>query len=678
MSFQQWAAAGFGAELTPVARGDKRAFLPGWTTRPAAPDDPADWDRGRFNVGLRTAQFPVVDVDVDDLVVADAVEAVVRELAGPAPVRSRGNARRALLFRREGPPLPKRIISFTLPSGEGAKVELLGDGQQLVVEGLHPAGTQYAWTALPVASALPALDADTVDRLADAIRETVKAAGCTLPNGKSTKLATTPATGEWVEVKLPPPMRHETWADVEGLAREALDKLDPDMAHAEWLDVGMALHAKDPDRGYSAWVSWSSRGKKFPGEDAMRRRWASFKQGGGISFGTLLAMAGLSGRLTPATPAVGPPTVEPAPKDARVVLLPLLESGARLFDVKLPRTEYVVLPYVPRREVIEVSGPHGHMKSSVTLNLLLSVATGRPWGGIPVIKGPTTFITMEDTEAVIQARAFAFIAAIEDLDERMAAEDEIRRHFTYLSREKAQSLALTYTEGTRSTSVATYVVDHLASILDGRILVSLETSSRLHPGPEDHVGLAALATAVERIATSTGASTAVGRHHTKSSAREGAGDSYAGSGAAVFSNAARSVLTIEQDGRRKPKPGEEPEERDPFAIVRLRQTKPPPLAAPGGPLAWRPTLVDTDVGRHLHLVAVTASEEAREAGLKLLRHLHESGEITKSDLKKSPPCSLPWRVAVEAMELLHAQGKTRISEQVRGKTNQKAWVWTLT
>ncbi len=302
-------------------------------------------------------------------------------MAGPAPVRSRGNARRALLYRLDGPPLPKRVISFTLPNGEGAKVELLGDGQQLVVEGLHPEGKHYEWTSPPEAATLPVLDADTVDTLADAIRETVKAAGCTLPNGKAPKLAATPAAGEWVEVKLPPPTRHETWDDVEGLAREALDRLDPDMAHNEWLDVGMALHAKDPERGYSAWVSWSSRGTKYPGEEELRRRWASFKQGGGISFGTLLAMAGLSGRTTP--PAGTATVTPPGTVVATTVSLPLLELGSRLFDVKLPRTEYVVLPYVPRREVIEVSGPHGHMKSSVTLNLLLSVVDRAAMGRRP-------------------------------------------------------------------------------------------------------------------------------------------------------------------------------------------------------------------------------------------------------------------------------------------------------
>jgi len=354
-------------------------------------------------------------------------------------------------------------------------------------------------------------------------------------------------------------------------------------------------------------------------------------------------------------------------------------SGSRLFDVELPRIEYVANPYAPRGEVIEVSGPHGHQKSTVTLALTLSVATGRPWGGVPVTQGRAAFVTLEDTEAVLQARILAFVAGIEDPEERRQAEADIRRNFLYLSRETARPLALTYTDGARSTAVADAAVDCLVRLIDGSLFSSLETSARLHPGPEDHVGLAALAAAAERIATSTGAATAVGRHHTKSAARAGNADSYASSGAAVFSNAARSILSIEQDGRRQAKPGDEPEDPDPFALVRLRQTKPPPLAPRGRVLVWRPTLVETSRGSHICLVALSEGEQLRDAGQKLLHHLRETGELTKTALHKETPCGLSRRDAKAAMEMLKDQGKVRLVEMPgRGKTNQTAWTWVLT
>jgi hypothetical protein len=171
------------------------------------------------------------------------------------------------------------------------------------------------------------------------------------------------------------------------------------------------------------------------------------------------------------------------------------------------------------------------------LYLVLSAAAGRPWGGVPVKQGRSCLVTLEDTEAVLQVRVLAFLAGIDDLEERRQAEAEIWRNFQYLAREHAQTLALTSTDGTRKPSSWRARWICLARLPDGCSVASLETSARLHPGPEDHVGLAALATAAERIATRAAPAVIVGRHHTKAASREGAADSYASSGAAVFSNA---------------------------------------------------------------------------------------------------------------------------------------------
>ena len=46
------------------------------------------------------------------------------------------------------------------------------------------------------------------------------------------------------------------------------------------------------------------------------------------------------------------------------------------------------------------------------------------------VKGDASFITLEDVEAVIQARVAAYLAGIEDDEERHDAESDIREHFT--------------------------------------------------------------------------------------------------------------------------------------------------------------------------------------------------------------------------------------------------------
>jgi hypothetical protein len=45
--------------------------------------------------------------------------------------------KRAMLFRTDRP-FPKMAMSFTDPRGDRHKVEILGDGQQVIVAGVHP------------------------------------------------------------------------------------------------------------------------------------------------------------------------------------------------------------------------------------------------------------------------------------------------------------------------------------------------------------------------------------------------------------------------------------------------------------------------------------------------------------------------------------------------------------
>jgi len=75
--------------------------------------------------------------------------------------------------------------------------------------------------------------------------------------------------------------------------REALDDLDalPDNMvddYYHWLSVGMILHAESggSERGFRVWNEWSRRSAKYDPE-ALARKWASFREEGGLGFGTL-------------------------------------------------------------------------------------------------------------------------------------------------------------------------------------------------------------------------------------------------------------------------------------------------------------------------------------------------------------------------------------------------------
>ena len=81
------------------------------------------------------------------------------------------------------------------------------------------------------------------------------------------------------------------------VAKAVLDKIDPDISYEGWYKVGAGLHdAFSGSRvGLDLWDAWSQRGDKYKdgtGEGTCGYHYASFTVGGGISWGTVLHMAG--------------------------------------------------------------------------------------------------------------------------------------------------------------------------------------------------------------------------------------------------------------------------------------------------------------------------------------------------------------------------------------------------
>jgi putative DNA primase/helicase len=100
------------------------------------------------NVGLLGTHFPALDIDVDDEELSQALLKLARESFGAAPVRRSTGSRRLLLFRTEEP--FSRIRLQMAYEGEEHAVELLGEGRQYVVHGVHPSGEEYRWEGTPL------------------------------------------------------------------------------------------------------------------------------------------------------------------------------------------------------------------------------------------------------------------------------------------------------------------------------------------------------------------------------------------------------------------------------------------------------------------------------------------------------------------------------------------------
>jgi len=137
-------AAGF----TPVACIGKEDVMPGWRTlQDATPEQIARWPGG--NSGINTSDTPCIDDDILHPDAAAAVEEYIRDWfdgRGTILVRFGQLPKRAVLFRTSTP-FPKMVTHYIAPDGtKGHKIEILCDGQQVIVDGIHPDTNEpYSW-----------------------------------------------------------------------------------------------------------------------------------------------------------------------------------------------------------------------------------------------------------------------------------------------------------------------------------------------------------------------------------------------------------------------------------------------------------------------------------------------------------------------------------------------------
>jgi hypothetical protein len=149
------------------------------------------------NTGILTRTTPCIDVDVLNPEAASAVEMLARERfeeRGFVLVRTGQPPKRAVLLRTDAP-FKKITGNVTAPSGTAEKIELLGDGQQVIAFGIHPTTKkpyswhggepgQIEWEDLPYVS-----EEEARAFVADAVRLLVDEYGYTVPratagNGK--------------------------------------------------------------------------------------------------------------------------------------------------------------------------------------------------------------------------------------------------------------------------------------------------------------------------------------------------------------------------------------------------------------------------------------------------------------------------------------------------------------
>ena len=140
------------AGYAPVPVAGKRPVAEAWQKGMApTAEDILAWQRRwphATSTGILTRTTPALDIDILDPDAAEAVEGLARRRFsddGTFMVRFGLRPKRAVLLQTIMP-FGKLLCTLAAPNGNPHRLEVLGDGQQIVVAGIHPdTNKPYSW-----------------------------------------------------------------------------------------------------------------------------------------------------------------------------------------------------------------------------------------------------------------------------------------------------------------------------------------------------------------------------------------------------------------------------------------------------------------------------------------------------------------------------------------------------
>lgn len=327
-TFDDWAARGFACALLPIippgakiapgftvpaaaigkmpgaknGRGDWTGRR-GWQTGAAEYDTDAArarWQRWGASIGVRAERFPAVDIDEPhDAALSAEIAKLATKHLGRALSRVGAEPKQLLPYRLAdgAAPIGKRRIEYVLNGKKGA-VELLGAGQQYVIDGTHPrTGRPYAWPQGRPASAatLAPITGESVDAFFDALAVLLEMWGADVSKQLGSGAPGTDRAGV-DQASLRAPSAAALAEVVAAIPNGA------DTSRETWINVGIAiraaaagLHGLNHD-GSLLWEEWSLRWKGGTNDPAdLERRWAGFTPPFAIGWDYLARLASAAG-----------------------------------------------------------------------------------------------------------------------------------------------------------------------------------------------------------------------------------------------------------------------------------------------------------------------------------------------------------------------------------------------
>lgn len=246
----------------------------GWRDSDTSAFDAGQMDRWGANIGLKAKHFPALDIDCTDASIAEVISHVAQEYLGPAPCRIGKPPKRLMLYRTAEP--FGRMRLWIKSGGVTHLVELLSDGQQFVIEGIHPSTMQpYTWdrdlTTISPAD-LITITRDKVDAFLSELEQQLQFLDCECEREGSGVLTEKPPVEDQYSLRAP---------SMQAL-REAVAMIPNDVpGYEEYITFGIAIKAAGTEDGHEAqqiFEEWASRwehGHNEPG--SVRFDWLKMK-----------------------------------------------------------------------------------------------------------------------------------------------------------------------------------------------------------------------------------------------------------------------------------------------------------------------------------------------------------------------------------------------------------------
>lgn len=272
--------------------------FPHWRHHRANRNDVERWRSWLCNAGISCYSVAGLDLDIHSVAAQDAID-LARRVAlqnlGPAPARV-GMPPKQLLMYRVSQPVRKMMLHFRRPGSSDKPyiIEVLGAGQQFVIEGTHPSGNLYTWDRDPRHGG--------IDKLAEVTPEQLERFMQTM-GGELVTLGYEIVVSGHGRID-----RDEVDQDVLvnpdlDMIERAVQVIPNDNDHFAdrigYIRIGIAIKAAfrdDPDRGLEIFREWAKRWKgnvKTPGntDEQIEKDWNSLKSPFALGADYLISLA---------------------------------------------------------------------------------------------------------------------------------------------------------------------------------------------------------------------------------------------------------------------------------------------------------------------------------------------------------------------------------------------------